>query len=57
MNCKCGHYKYAHDYGRLGCNMSQCKCKRYKEKPSPSSSGQPHSVRHPVSDRTDSENY
>ena len=57
MDCKCGHYQYAHNYGKHKCDMPKCKCLRYREKPSLSSSGQPHSVRHPVSDRTDSENY
>lgn len=31
MNCKCGHYQYAHDYGKDKCNVKGCKCKKYRE--------------------------
>ena len=33
MDCKCGHYQFAHDYGRFTCNMPKCKCVKYREKP------------------------
>ena len=31
INCKCGHYQYAHDFGREKCRVRGCKCKEYKE--------------------------
>ena len=55
MDCKCGHYQYAHNYGKYKCNMPKCKCLRYREKPNLSLAGQPHSEVPSVSDRTGSE--
>ena len=31
INCKCGHYQYAHDFGKEKCRVRGCKCKEYKE--------------------------
>lgn len=35
MNCKCGHYQYAHDFGKGKCVLIECKCKKYREKKAP----------------------
>ena len=32
MDCKCGHYQYAHNFGDKDCAVKGCNCKRFKPK-------------------------
>lgn len=29
MDCKCGHYQYAHDFGKDACQVEGCTCEKF----------------------------